>query len=194
MKISSKRTLTAIIAAFALSLGLFSYFSIDALALSKQVYASPSVSRTGSDLPVRLKIPKINLDTAIEYVGLTKEGGMDVPKNRSNVGWFNLGTRPGDEGSAVVAGHFGWKNGKASAFDNLSKLKKGDRIYVQDKKGAVVSFVVREIRSLDRKADASSVFNSRDGKAHLNLITCEGVWNKTEKSYSKRLVVFADRE
>jgi len=35
---------------------------------------------------------------------------------------------------------------------------------------------------------------SSDAKAHLNLITCEGVWDKVSKSYSKRLVVFTDRE
>jgi len=35
---------------------------------------------------------------------------------------------------------------------------------------------------------------SNDGKAHLNLITCAGVWDEVEKSHSSRLVVFADME
>jgi hypothetical protein len=37
------------------------------------------------------------------------------------------------------------------------------------------------------------VFASNDGGAHLNLITCAGEWNKGKKSYSERLVVFADK-
>lgn len=119
---------------------------------------------------------------------------QDVPKDFTNVAWFNLGPRPGEEGSAAIAGHFGRKNGKASAFDNLYKLRKGDKIYVEDDKGEVITFVVRGIRRYDPKADASGVFFSSDGKAHLNLITCEGAWNKVTKSYSKRLVVFADKE
>jgi hypothetical protein len=32
------------------------------------------------------------------------------------------------------------------------------------------------------------------GKVHLNLITCGGVWDKVGKSYSNRIVVFADME
>jgi hypothetical protein len=38
---------------------------------------------------------------------------------------------------------------------------------------------------------AKDVFNGDNGD-HLNLITCDGIWDADEKSYSKRLVVFAD--
>ncbi len=97
-------------------------------------------------------------------------------------------------GSAVMAGHYGWLNNSPAIFDNLSKLQTGDKVYIEDDKGLVISFVVREIRSYDPKADATDVFSSSDGKSHLNLITCEGIWNKASGSYSKRLVVFTDKE
>ncbi len=145
-------------------------------------------------LPARLKIPAINVDSVVEYVGLDSSGAMDVPESPDNVAWFKLGQRPGENGSAVIAGHYGWENGKAAAFDNLYKLRKGDKIYVEDEKGAIISFVVRESRRYKPEADASAVFESNDGKAHLNLITCEGDWNKDSKSYSERLVVFTDKE
>ena len=120
---------------------------------------------------------------------------MDVPKERANVAWFNLGPRPGENGSAVIAGHYGrWKNGKGSVFDNLHKLRKGDKIYVEDENGVIITFVVRESRRYDPNASVGDVFGSNDGKAHLNLITCEGVWDKVSKTYSKRLVVFTDKE
>jgi len=32
---------------------------------------------------------------------------MDLPKERANVAWFNLGPRPGENDSAVIAGHYG---------------------------------------------------------------------------------------
>lgn len=36
---------------------------------------------------------------------------MDTPKSPFDVGWFRLGKRPGENGSAVVSGHYGkWKN------------------------------------------------------------------------------------
>ena len=153
-----------------------------------------SAEQAGSGLPARLTIPKINVDAAVEQVGLAPDGAMDVPKGPDDVAWFNLGKRPGDVGSAVMAGHFGWKNGIPAVFDNLNKLQKGDNIYVEDEKGVVTTFIVREIRTYDQNADAGSVFSSSDGKVHLNLVTCEGVWDKIQKSYSNRLVVFADKE
>ena len=155
----------------------------------------PNQERISSGLPIRLKIPKIRVNAAVEHVGMTPAGAMDVPKNPSNAGWFNLGQRPGQIGSAVIAGHYGrWRNGKRSVFDNLYKLRKGDKLYIEDDTGTVISFVVRETRKYDPDADASDVFGSNDGKAHLNLITCEGAWNRISKSYPKRLIIFTDKE
>jgi len=145
-------------------------------------------------LPMRIKIPKINLDAEIEYVGLTPSGEMDTPKDTNNVGWYELGVRPGEEGIAVIAGHYGWRDGEASAFDELHKLRIGDTFSVEDDAGVVTTFVVRANRRYNPEDDASDVFTSIDGGAHLNLITCEGDWDPVSKSYSKRLVVFADRK
>src|SRR3989344_2367854 len=200
--LSNPTLLIVIFLGLILSVGLFLYLSQKS---SSQGGSAPLVENISAipwqepkqasvGLPVRLKIPSINVDAPFEYVGLTSGGAMDVPEERHNVAWFNLGSRPGENGSAVIAGHYGWKNGKASAFDNLYKLRKGDKIYVEDDKGVIFSFVVRESRRYDPNADASDVFGSPDGKAHLNLITCEGVWDKVSKTYSKRLVVFTDLE
>ncbi|MFA6432471.1 MAG: class F sortase [Candidatus Paceibacterota bacterium] len=143
--------------------------------------------------PVRLKIPKIGVDAEIESVGLTPQGSVGVPERPSNAAWFDGSPHPGEIGNAIIVGHFGWKDGVSSVFDDLSRLKKGDLLYVEDDTGMTVTFVVRESRRYDPKADASVVFNSSDEEAHLNLITCEGVWSEAEESYSLRLVVFADR-
>jgi sortase A len=144
--------------------------------------------------PVRLEIPNINVDATVEYVGLTSAGAVAVPKGPANAAWFDLGPRPGNIGSAVIVGHFGWKNNIPAVFDNLHKLQKGDKLYVKDEAGATITFVVRELRLYGENQDASDVFGSLDRNAHLNLITCEGAWNKARKSYSDRLVVFADKE
>lgn len=116
---------------------------------------------------------------------------MAAPKDPDDVAWYDPGTRPGEIGSAVIAGHYGWKNGIQAVFDNLYTLRKGDILYVEDEKGVVTTFIVREIRTYDKNENASDVFFSSDGKAHLNLVTCKGVWNKDQESYSERLVVFA---
>lgn len=161
----------------------------------KSVQSIASSEPASSGLPIRLKIPKIKVDAVLDHVGLTLDGAVGTPKGPSTAAWFALGPRPGDNGSAVITGHYGhWKSGEGSVFDDLSKLRKGDSLSVEDEKGAAAAFVVREIRRYDPEADASDVFSSNDGKPHLNLITCEGEWNDVSKTYSRRLVVFTDKE
>lgn len=145
-------------------------------------------------LPVHLLIPKINIDASVVSVGVTSDGAIDAKDSQDDVSWFNLGQRPGNVGVAVISGHYGMRNNKSSVFDNLHKLQKGDELYVEDDKGALVSFVVRDIQRYNPSSDAKTVFESKDGKAHLNLITCEGLWNDVSGAYPKRLVVFADKK
>lgn len=142
-------------------------------------------------LPVRLKIPKIKVDAAVQYVGLTSSGAVGVPNGRADVAWYKLGPRPGAEGSAVIVGHTGQKPGPATVFDNLPKLRKGDSVYVKDAKGHTITFIVRQVQTYSPDAIVPEVFTSAGG-AHLNLVTCEGVWSNAEHGFTKRLVVFTD--
>ena len=128
------------------------------------------VERVG--IPVNIKIPSIALEADIVSLGLTANGSMDVPSDPFDTGWYELGARPGEPGTAVIDGHVNWWYGTSAVFANLHKLKLGDSIMVQDEWGTTTTFVVREIRSFDASADASAIFNSSDGMAHLNLITC----------------------
>ncbi|MDP3982009.1 MAG: class F sortase [bacterium] len=150
--------------------------------------------QTSVGLPVRLKIPVIHVDSAVIPVGLTSDGAMDVPKGPAEVAWFDLGPRPGESGSAVIAGHYGWKNNTSAVFDNLHTLRKGDKIFVEDEKGLITTFVVREIRIYGKDEIVPDVFGSDDGKARLNLITCTGDWNIEAKTRTDRLVVFTEKE
>jgi LPXTG-site transpeptidase (sortase) family protein len=161
-------------------------------AIPVQIVSGSVISVVGQ--PVNISIPSIKVNAKIVSVGLTSGGAMDVPKGPTEVAWFNLGPRPGDIGSAVFSGHYGWKNNIPAVFDNISKLRKGDKVYIKDDKGKIITFIVRKSVTYDQNANASAVFTSTDGKAHLNLVTCSGIWNKNQKSYSTRLVVFADRE
>ena len=151
-------------------------------------------AQTSVGLPVRLKIPSIGVDSIVEHVGLTSDGAMDVPKNPTDVAWYNLGSRPGERGSSVIAGHYDTKKSAPAVFSRLHALQKGDKIYVESEDGVITAFVVRESKKYDRNENASDVFGSNNEGAYLNLVTCEGVWNKASKSYSQRLVIFADKE
>lgn len=147
---------------------------------------------TPQGLPVRLKIPIIGVDSAIEDALITPDGRMDVPFGSINVAWFSLGPHAGRIGSAVIGGHFGISKGVKFVFHDLDMLKIGDQIYIVDDKNNLLTFVIRRTSLFARDADATTVFTSDDGLAHLNLITCEGIWNQVNGNYPERRVVFAD--
>lgn len=151
----------------------------------------PSEPRVGA--PTRITIPSIAVDASVEEVALTKGGAMEVPKRPFDVAWYGLGPRPGETGSAAIAGHVDWLDGTDAVFADLHKVKAGDTITVHDDEGKATSFVVRESRRYEAGAEARDVFASSDGKAHLNVITCAGAWDKRAGQYTKRLVVFADK-
>lgn len=142
--------------------------------------------------PVRLIIPSINVAADVKNVGLNATGAMIAPLNRADVAWLALGARPGESGVAVIAGHYGRLNGRPSVFDNLHKLQPGDLIVVQDAAAVSYTYTVRLTKIYEPTADAAAVFDSIDGGSHLNLITCGGVWDARTKSFTTRMVIFAD--
>lgn len=158
------------------------------------VSSGQTIQKIISITPVRIKIPNAKVNALLERVGLTKQGAIDVPKGGINAARYKLGPKPGQTGNAIIVGHYGtWKNGQGSVFDNLQKLKKGDKIFVEDDKGKSITFIVTKTQRYDPSAVAPEVFISSDGKAHLNIITCGGTRNKITKHYPNRLVVFTDR-
>lgn len=145
-------------------------------------------------IPTKLLIPSINLVANLESVGVTNSGAMDVPIGRDNGAWFNLGPRPGEIGSSVIDGHYGfWINGEPAVFNNLNKLNKGDLIRVVENNNMVVSFAVVDLKIYTPSQSDKNIFESSDNLSHLNIITCQGIWNPANKTYSSRLVVFTNK-
>lgn len=149
------------------------------------------VPRAG--LPVKVKIPKIKVDANVEYVGLTADGAMDVPKNYDNTAWYQLGPRPGEQGNSAIAGHVDSKTGKAVFWD-LKLLKSGDEIFVVGDDGIERKFVVKEVASYKR-ADAplQKIFGSST-KKQLSVITCDpdSGFNRTTSEYGGNIVVYTE--
>lgn len=196
----SKQALLIILTGFILSsILIVLYFNLQNPTRTRTEQFSTNTAapyeQTGYGLPERLMIPKINVYTKVDYMGIIANGDMEAPKGPENVGWFKFGPYPGNNGSAVIAGHHGpWRNGDKSVFEDISKLRKGDKLYIEDENGVIIAFVVRKSRKYDPETYAEDVFRSSDNSAHLNLITCDGVWDEVRQSYSERLVVFANKE
>ncbi|MDO8601801.1 MAG: class F sortase [bacterium] len=159
------------------------------------VYAATTLNYPTPSAPVRLRIPAINVDANIQSLGKNAKGEMDTPhgENRyQEAGWFNLGPKPGEIGSAVMAGHVDtYSLLTPGIFHDIDKLIPGDIVEVIDSNGTLFRFKVTGSAEFSAGADASSVFGST-GKARLNLITCAGDWQQDQRQFNKRLVVFTE--
>lgn len=143
---------------------------------------------------VRLLIPSIGVDAAIQSVGLSAKnnGEMGIPTNFTDVAWYNEGTAPGMPGSAVIAGHLDGKKVPKAVFYDLNKLKPGNLVEVVDIEGKILKFQVIRSQIYDYNAPTTDIFSSHSSKPRLNLITCGGSWIKSQKLYNKRIVVFTE--
>lgn len=143
-------------------------------------------------LPVRLQIRHLKIDAKVLYMGATKLGKMEVPSNVTDVGWYKFGALPGNQGTAVIAGHLDGLKAEPGVFSNLSKVQIGDDVSVVDNAGATASFRVSSMKSYSDNEQPTEVFSSTTG-SHLNLITCSGAWDKSAHHFKQRLVIFTDR-
>ena len=139
--------------------------------------------------PTRLLVPSINVNAAVESVGMDSQGRMGVPSQASNVAWYKLGSAPGDVGNAVIAGHLDWTTGPA-VFWYLGRVRKGDTISVARADGSSVQFVADATSTVPYDSSTDSLF-TKNGPPALTLITCAGAWDRARGTYLQRLVVHA---
>lgn len=139
--------------------------------------------------PAQIQIPKIDVDTAIEQVGVLENGQMGVPEDENQVGWFEPGVKPGRKGNAVVAGHVDSKTGPA-IFYRLDQLTKGDEVLIIDEAGNTLRFRVSKTKRYDTKtAPIEEIFGATSNRS-LNLITCSGTFG--DEGYDERFVVYTE--
>lgn len=150
-----------------------------------------SATTTAPFVPARLKVPSVGIDANVEQVGQKQDGTMATPTDFADVGWYALGGHPGGAGNAVMAGHVNNALTKSGVFGHLGQVHLGDYITVSDAAGKTLVYKVRAIDEYPaNQAPAQSIF-AATGPSQLILITCDGDWVQSEKTFDKRLVITA---
>lgn len=165
---------------------------------NENVYVAEQKTTAATDtpqnfaMPARIKIPSITVDAKVQQVGLTATHAMGIPTNFTDVAWYKYGAVPGEAGTAVIDGHVDNGLGLAGVFKKLDQLQRGDNVTIVDKNGTEIHFKVIDIREYPyNDAPSEEIFGST-GRALLRLITCDGKWVKSAKTYDTRLVVTAE--
>ena len=161
------------------------------LALAAVVMSAPAgarppepTGRTSVAMLGRISIRAIGVEAGIIPVGVTRLGRLAIGDSVRDVYRWRDDVRPGQRGSAVLAGHT-WSKGPG-VFDNLGHLKVGHRVVVGTYRFAVTR--VRRVTDMS-PAEVSRLFSDR-GRARLVLITC-GDRNDLTGVYRTRIIVNA---
>ena len=152
-------------------------------------YAKPmSLQRSK---PLKIIIPKINVETSAETVGRQPDGTMQTPDVFANtVGWYKYSPTPGEIGPSIIVGHVDSYKGP-SIFWRLRELKTNDIIKISRQDGTVAKFKVNSINQFDQTKFPSDKVYGNINHAGLRLITCGGIFNHSKGHYSQNTVVFA---
>jgi sortase (surface protein transpeptidase) len=140
--------------------------------------------------PVYLSIPVIGVQTRLIRLGLTAQGTLQVPASASVAGWYTGSPRPGQVGSAIIAGHIDSYQGPG-VFFRLRLLRPGDRVYVRHANGTLTVFRVYAERSYAKdRFPTQQVYGPVPGP-ELRLITCGGTFDAAIGSYLSNVIVYA---
>jgi sortase (surface protein transpeptidase) len=169
------------------------------------VSASPSVSRSVSDpaagyrsprthpvvaLPVRLRIPKIGVDTPLLRLGVDTTGAVQVPGAWQRAGWYTGSARPGQTGPAVILGHVDSTRGPA-VFFRLVDLRPGDVVRITRADLTDVVFRVTGRIEVAKSRFPTDLVYGATLEPSLRLVTCGGSFDATSGHYRDNIIVTA---
>lgn len=143
-------------------------------------------------IPQRLEIDGIAVDAPVVPYGVnSRTGQMAVPRNVSDVAWYEYGPSPGEPGSAVLAAHVDRSGQGPGVFFRLRELQPGDQVRVSYDDGAAESFVVEARVTYDKDEIPLDTVFSRQGSPVLTLVTCGGGFSESAQTYDSNVVVYA---
>lgn len=142
-----------------------------------------------SEVPVSIELPALHIVANVVPKGIDPASGqMAIPATPDEVGWYRFGARPGDPGSAVLAGHVDMAGYGPGAFFELDRLLPGSEVIVHMSDGTSRRLeVVETTRVPKAQLDLDAVFDNT-GPARVTLITCGGAFNRTDRTYNDNVV------
>lgn len=143
-------------------------------------------------LPVRLQVPSIGVDAPLIRLGLDARGALEVPQRWEQAGWFGRSARPGEHGSAVIAGHVDSTAGPA-VFYRLGALRRGAAIRVRRRDGSTIRFRVHRVERWPKDHFPTAKVYGATRRPTLRLITCGGAFDAGSGHYTDNTIVFARR-
>jgi hypothetical protein len=146
-------------------------------------------------VPLHIRVGDIRVDAGVVPVGLLDGGVMEIPHDVTTVGWYDpdgeLGVAPGGRGTAVFAGHVDSRTQGRGALYFLRELAPGAFIELDMSDGSAQTWVVTETIQYEKVGLPYHEVFEWAGPPRLALITCGGEFDRTARSYTDNIVVYA---
>jgi sortase (surface protein transpeptidase) len=155
--------------------------------------AAPAVEAAPAPIsapPVKLMIPSLGVEAAVEPVGDDPEGYMATPTHPDDVAWYEPGVPMGVPGNVVFAAHVNW-DGRLRPFGLLHLLGPGDVVQVIDAQDRGYEYVVESSHWVRAEGAPVAEIFAQPREPVITLITCGGEYVATTREYLDRLIVRA---
>lgn len=144
--------------------------------------------------PVTIDIPAIGVQSTLQYLGVDKEGALEVPApgpRYDDAAWYKYSPTPGAIGPAVISGHVDSDKDGPSVFFRLGDLRPGDKVMVSRADGLIAEFRVDGLQLYPKDEFPTEAVYGDSDHAALRLVTCGGPFDKATGHYVDNVVVFA---
>ena len=150
---------------------------------------------TGRPAPLQVRIGAIAVDAPVVPVGLEDDGAMEIPERVAEIGWYDpdgLGVEPGATGTAVLAGHVDSRSQGRGALYDLRELRTGETIEIDLADGTTQRWLITEVIQYPKDVLPLDEIFTWAGESRLAIITCGGEFDRTARSYTDNIVVYAE--
>ncbi len=144
-----------------------------------------------TSVPVRLRIPVLEVSARIVPVGVAAGGALGIPADPSVVGWWAGGASPGERAGAIVlAGHIDSAASGPGALLRLQDLRPGAVVSLTAA-GHLWWYVVRALRAYPKASLPARAIFGQQVRPRLVIVSCGGPFDAATGHYLDNIVAYA---
>jgi hypothetical protein len=148
---------------------------------------------TASPPPVRIVVPDVGIDMAVDPVGVRDDGEMEIPEDADRAGWYRFGPAPADPaGATVMAAHVDSVQTGIGQFAKLRDVAVGASVTVTGADGTAHEYRVVTVEKIPKDGAPVDQWFDRSGAPRLVLVTCGGTFRRDIGHYTDNVVVTAE--